>query len=260
MLASADGTENGDNDSAGGGGSSSGDNTTGAATDPGGATATTAAGSGGSGGAGGSGGGGETGAAGGPSPCSAPSDAPGVTDDEITLGTISSLSGPVPGLGASALAAAQAYVAYRNSTGGVCGRQLVLRTADDGTDNGRHRAARHRAGAAGARPRRRRRRRRRRQRRRRRAARACPVVGHRHLGRRSRTRRPSSTSTRRSPTCNAVDREVPLPRTSRACARRRSSTSAVDQTRSEIAGKQQASDGGGRHPGRARAGAARSAR
>jgi ABC-type branched-subunit amino acid transport system substrate-binding protein len=47
----------------------------------------------------------------------------------------------VPGLGSSALAAAQAYVGYRNSIGGACGRQLVLRTADDGQDNGRHRAA-----------------------------------------------------------------------------------------------------------------------
>lgn len=75
------------------------------------------------------------------SPCSAPSDAPGVTDTEITFGTISSESGPVPGLGTSSTAAVQAYVAYRNATGGVCGRQLVLRTADDGADNGRHRAA-----------------------------------------------------------------------------------------------------------------------
>lgn len=75
------------------------------------------------------------------SPCRAPSDAPGVTDTEITLGTISTESGAVPGLGSSALAAAQAYIAYRNSTGGVCGRQLALRTADDGQDNGRHRAA-----------------------------------------------------------------------------------------------------------------------
>ena len=77
----------------------------------------------------------------GPRPCDAKSDAPGVTDKQITLGTISTESGPIPGLGSSALAAAQAYIGYRNSTGGVCGRQLVLRTADDGADNGRHRAA-----------------------------------------------------------------------------------------------------------------------
>jgi ABC-type branched-subunit amino acid transport system substrate-binding protein len=77
----------------------------------------------------------------GPRPCDAPSDAPGITAKTITLGTISTESGPVPGLGSTALAAARAYVAYRNSVGGVCGRQLALRTADDGADNGRHRAA-----------------------------------------------------------------------------------------------------------------------
>jgi len=80
------------------------------------------------------------GASGGPLPCAAPSDAPGVTDTEIQVGSISALSGPVPGLAASSAAAARAYVAYRNSTGGVCGRQIVLREADDGTDNGRYRS------------------------------------------------------------------------------------------------------------------------
>ena len=73
-------------------------------------------------------------------PCAAPSDAPGVTDSQITLGTISTLSGAVPGLGASSEGAARAYIAYRNATGGVCGRELVLKTADDGMDNGRHRS------------------------------------------------------------------------------------------------------------------------
>lgn len=73
-------------------------------------------------------------------PCAAPTDAPGVSDGEIVIGSIASLSGPVPGLGASALAATRAYVAYRNASGGVCGRRLVLRTADDGTDNGRYRS------------------------------------------------------------------------------------------------------------------------
>jgi ABC-type branched-subunit amino acid transport system substrate-binding protein len=84
--------------------------------------------------------GGNQATAAGPLPCSAPSDAPGVTDTDITLGSISTLSGAVPGLGASSLAAAGAYVAYRNSTGGVCGRQLVLKTADDNMDNSRHRS------------------------------------------------------------------------------------------------------------------------
>lgn len=76
----------------------------------------------------------------GPAPCAAPSDAPGVTDDELVVGSLSSLSGPAPGLGASAAGATRAYVAYRNATGGVCGRRIVLREADDGTDNGRYRS------------------------------------------------------------------------------------------------------------------------
>lgn len=74
-------------------------------------------------------------------PCAAPSTEIGVTAREIVLGEISSLSGPVPGLGASSAAAVRAYVAQRNATGGVCGRRLVLREADDGTDAGRYRAA-----------------------------------------------------------------------------------------------------------------------
>ena len=86
------------------------------------------------------GGGGNGPAASGDKPCAAPSDAPGVNDTTITLGTISTLSGAVPGLGASSEGAARAYVAYRNATGGVCGRELVLKTADDGMDNGRHRS------------------------------------------------------------------------------------------------------------------------
>ncbi len=73
-------------------------------------------------------------------PCDAPSDAPGVTGDQIAVGSISSLSGPVPGLGASAAAAVRAYVAYRNASGGICGRRLVLKEADDGTDTGRYRS------------------------------------------------------------------------------------------------------------------------
>jgi ABC-type branched-subunit amino acid transport system substrate-binding protein len=104
------------------------------------------------GGTGGGTGGGTTGGAGGgtdgatagpsgPKPCAAASDAPGVTDDTINVGHISSVSGPVPGLGESTVAASRAYVAYRNATGGICGRQVVLKTADDGAENARYRAA-----------------------------------------------------------------------------------------------------------------------
>jgi branched-chain amino acid transport system substrate-binding protein len=82
----------------------------------------------------------DAGGAGGPAPCSAPSDAPGVTDTTIILGTITTQSGPVPGLGNSALAAVRAYAAHRNSLGGVCGRQLEVQSADDGFDNARYRS------------------------------------------------------------------------------------------------------------------------
>lgn len=106
----------------------------------GGAAGATGGGAAAAGTAGDEGSGGGSAAVGAALPCAAPSDAPGVTDAEITLGSVSSLSGPVPGLGTAALEAVRAYVAYRNSTGGVCGRQLALRTADDGADSGRHRA------------------------------------------------------------------------------------------------------------------------
>jgi ABC-type branched-subunit amino acid transport system substrate-binding protein len=75
----------------------------------------------------------------GAAPCAAPSTAPGVTPSEIRVGAISSVSGPVPGLGASAAAAARAYVAYRNATGGVCGRKITLTEGDDGTEGSRYR-------------------------------------------------------------------------------------------------------------------------
>lgn len=80
-------------------------------------------------------------AAAGAKPCAQPSDEKGVSEDKITIGAISSMSGPVPGLGASAAAAVRAYVAHRNATGGVCGRELALREADDGTDSARYRAS-----------------------------------------------------------------------------------------------------------------------
>lgn len=73
-------------------------------------------------------------------PCAAASEAPGVTDRQLAISTINSISGPSPGLGASSLSAIRAYVAYRNSIGGVCGRQVVLKDGDDGVDNSRYRA------------------------------------------------------------------------------------------------------------------------
>jgi ABC-type branched-subunit amino acid transport system substrate-binding protein len=73
-------------------------------------------------------------------PCAAASNAPGVTADTITVGSISTVSGPVPGLGESTVAAVRSYVAYRNATGGVCGRKIVLKIGDDGFENSRYHA------------------------------------------------------------------------------------------------------------------------
>ena len=57
-------------------------------------------------------------------------DAPGVTDTEIKLGNVSTISGPVPNFGATGRAGAKAYLDYVNSQGGVCGRKLTpVRTA-----------------------------------------------------------------------------------------------------------------------------------
>lgn len=124
-----------------------GSGSTTAATTPGAVAGTTdpgASGAGATGGAAGAGpatGGGEAAAAtGGPKPCAAPSDAPGVTNDTITVGNISTVTGPIPGLGATAVAATRAYVAYLNANGGVCGRKVAVKTADDGDDNGRFRS------------------------------------------------------------------------------------------------------------------------
>jgi len=58
----------------------------------------------------------------------------GVTANQITVGTVADLSGPVPGLFQAAPYGAEAYFAYINSQGGVCGRKLKITTADSQTD------------------------------------------------------------------------------------------------------------------------------
>ncbi|HWG74688.1 MAG TPA: hypothetical protein VG184_11615, partial [Acidimicrobiales bacterium] len=50
----------------------------------------------------------------------------GVTPNSITVGNISTLTGPVPGLFAGAVNGTDAFLAYQNSQGGVFGRQLKL--------------------------------------------------------------------------------------------------------------------------------------
>ena len=119
----------------------------------GGATATTVAGgtttgTGGSGGAvsagpsGGTAAGGDTSGAGGTCTPAPGSTDPGVTDTEIKLGNVSTISGPVPGFGQTGVNGAKAYLNYINQTeGGVCGRKLTLLTADDRLDAGVSRSA-----------------------------------------------------------------------------------------------------------------------
>jgi ABC-type branched-subunit amino acid transport system substrate-binding protein len=64
----------------------------------------------------------------------------GVTADQILLGNVSTLSGPVPGLFAGAVYGAQAVVAYQNAKGGMFGRTFKLETRDDQFDTGQNRA------------------------------------------------------------------------------------------------------------------------
>jgi ABC-type branched-subunit amino acid transport system substrate-binding protein len=68
------------------------------------------------------------------------SDAPGVTDTEISLGNVSTISGPVPNFGATGRAGAKAYLDFVNTQGGVCGRKLNLVNGDDRLDPGINRS------------------------------------------------------------------------------------------------------------------------
>ena len=64
----------------------------------------------------------------------------GVSATEVRVGNISTLSGPVPGFGKTGQNGVKAYLNYLRSQGGVCGRQLVLTTADDRLDTGVNRS------------------------------------------------------------------------------------------------------------------------
>jgi ABC-type branched-subunit amino acid transport system substrate-binding protein len=57
-----------------------------------------------------------------------------VTNTTITVGNVSTLTGPVPGLFAGAKNGVEAFAAYINSTGGLCGRQLKVDAGDDNLD------------------------------------------------------------------------------------------------------------------------------
>ena len=58
----------------------------------------------------------------------------GVTPTQITLGNVATLTGPIPGLFAASPAATDAFFQYINSQGGVFGRKLVMKGADDALD------------------------------------------------------------------------------------------------------------------------------
>ena len=114
-----------------------GGTTTSGGTTPGGTTGS--GGSTGSGGGGGSSsGGGTTGGdpAGGTkgASCDGFKNGPGITDDTITIGNASDVSGPVPGLFESSQDAVKAYVAFFNQSSDICGRKLKLNLYDSKTD------------------------------------------------------------------------------------------------------------------------------
>ena len=62
----------------------------------------------------------------------------GVTANSILVGNITSISGVAPGLTQSAQQATQAWAAYVNSMGGICGRMIKVQTFDDGNDSGQN--------------------------------------------------------------------------------------------------------------------------
>jgi len=124
----------------GGGSTTSGG---GGATTSGGGSTTSGGGSTTGGGGGGSttgGGGGNTTGGGASSGSSCPTSGTdvGLTSNSVTLGTVASTTGPVSGLFQGALQGMQAFRAYANSQGGICGHQVQIQFADDGTNCGQN--------------------------------------------------------------------------------------------------------------------------
>ena len=70
-----------------------------------------------------------------------PSSDPGVSATEIHFGNVSTTGGPVPGIFAGARDGVNAFFAYQNSQGGLCGRQLKLDFQDDNLDASRNQQA-----------------------------------------------------------------------------------------------------------------------
>ena len=73
----------------------------------------------------------DTGGGGGGSASADCGDAPGVTDDAITVGSVSPLSGPSATTFAGFVEAAEARFAQQNADGGVNGREIVVERNDD---------------------------------------------------------------------------------------------------------------------------------
>jgi ABC-type branched-subunit amino acid transport system substrate-binding protein len=65
----------------------------------------------------------------------------GITADSVTVGNVSDLSGPVPGLFQGAVIGTQAYFAKINAAGGVYGRQLKVAVGDGQLDCSANKAA-----------------------------------------------------------------------------------------------------------------------
>jgi branched-chain amino acid transport system substrate-binding protein len=61
---------------------------------------------------------------------------PGITAKTVTVGSISDISSPVPGLFEGAKVGTEAYFAYINSKGGVNGRKLILKGEDSAFSTG----------------------------------------------------------------------------------------------------------------------------
>lgn len=73
--------------------------------------------------------------------CRGPASGPGVSSSEVDVGMVTTLTGPVPGLFAGALHGIQAFAAYLNSVGGICGRKFVVKSADDNLDASQNQSA-----------------------------------------------------------------------------------------------------------------------
>ncbi len=127
---------------AGGGTTTTGGGTVagGGSTTTGGGSTTTGGGSTTTGGRSTTTGGGSTTTTGGSTASSCPTSGSdvGLTSNSVHLGTIASTTGPVSGLFQGALQGMQAYRAYINSQGGICGHQVTVDFADDGTNCGQN--------------------------------------------------------------------------------------------------------------------------